>query len=59
MEYLKRDLEHDEAFYKNDLSTFIAWVSSLSDYHRNQQQFPSNHRIKQLRAGWLERIQML
>jgi hypothetical protein len=59
-EYLKRDLEHHEVFYKNVLSTFIAQVSNLSDYQRNQQQLPSNHnRIKQLRAGWLARIQML
>jgi hypothetical protein len=34
-------------------------VSSLSDFHRNQQDLPSNHRIKQVRVGWLARIQML
>jgi hypothetical protein len=56
---LQKDLEHDEAYYKNSLSTFIAWVTSLSDYHRNQQQLPSNRRIKQLKSGWMERIQML
>jgi hypothetical protein len=25
MEYLQKDLEHDELFYKNDLSTFVVW----------------------------------
>jgi hypothetical protein len=52
-------LEHDELFYKNALSTFVAQVSSLSDFHINQQDLPLNHRIKQVRAGWLVRIQML
>jgi hypothetical protein len=46
-------------FYKNYLSTFVVWVSSLSDFHRNQQDLPSNARIKQVKAGWLARIQML
>jgi hypothetical protein len=54
--YLKKDLEHEEAFYKKVLSTFIAWVSSLSEYHRNQQHLPSDHRIKQLRTCWLASI---
>jgi hypothetical protein len=59
MEYLKKDLEHDESFYKKSLSTFNAWVSSLNDYHRNQQNLPSNNRIKQLKLGWMTTIQKL
>jgi hypothetical protein len=52
-----KDLEHDELFYKNVLSTFVARVSSLSDFHRNQQYLPSNCRIKQVKVGnWLARI---
>jgi len=31
MEYLEKDLEHDELFYKNALSTFVVHVTSLSD----------------------------
>jgi hypothetical protein len=59
MDYLKKELEHDEAFYKNVLSTFITRVSTLSDYHINQRNLPSNHRIKQLKSSWMEMIQML
>jgi hypothetical protein len=59
VEYLQKYLEDDEFFYKNALSTFVSRVSSLSDFNRKQQDFPSNHRIKQVKVGWLERIQML
>jgi hypothetical protein len=34
-EYLKRDLEHDEGFYNNEVKKFIAWAISLSDHHIN------------------------
>jgi hypothetical protein len=58
-EYLKKYLEHDEGFYNNEVKTFIARVTSLSDHHINQQQFPSNKRIKQIREGWEARVNML
>jgi hypothetical protein len=48
IEYLKKYLEHDEGFYNNEVKNFIAWVTSLSDHHGNQQQLPSNKRIKQI-----------
>jgi hypothetical protein len=37
----------------------VAQVLILSDFTRKQQDLPSNHRIKQIMVGWLERVQML
>ena len=54
-----KDLENDELFYKNALSNFITQVSNLSDFNREQQDPPSDCRLKQVRARWLVRIQML
>ena len=42
MNYLQKYLEHDEYFYKTNLNTFIARVSSLSDFCRNKKNLPSN-----------------
>jgi hypothetical protein len=41
-EYLQKDLENDEGFYKEAVGTFAAKVSSLSDTHRREQNLPSN-----------------
>jgi hypothetical protein len=29
---LQRDLQHDEAYCKNELNTFVAWVTSINDH---------------------------
>jgi hypothetical protein len=58
-EYLQRDLQHDEAYYKNELNTFIARVTTMTDHQRNQQGLPSNKRIKQIKVGWEARVKML
>jgi hypothetical protein len=50
--YLKKYLDHDEGYYKNELNTFIAWVTSMSDHQRSQQQLPSNKRIRKIKVGW-------
>lgn len=42
MKYLQKVLEHDEYFYKTNLNTFIASVSSLSDFCRNKKSLPSS-----------------
>jgi hypothetical protein len=36
-EYLQKDLENDEGFYKEVVGTFAEKVSSLSDTHRREQ----------------------
>jgi hypothetical protein len=40
-EYLQKDLENDEGFYKEAVGTFAVKVSSLSDTHRREQNLPS------------------
>jgi len=40
-EYLQKDLENDEGFYKEAMGTFSAEVLSLSDIHRIDQNLPS------------------
>jgi hypothetical protein len=55
-DYLQQDLENDEYFYKNDLSTFTTWVSDMNDFKRKQQDFPSKNRMKQIKVCWITRI---
>jgi hypothetical protein len=56
---LQRDLQHDEAYCKNELNTFVAWVTSISDHRRNQQGLPNSNRIRKIKAGWEQRVKML
>jgi hypothetical protein len=58
-QYLQVDLENDEEFYKGAISTFVAKVSSLSEFQRKEEDFPSTIHIKQLKACWLKRIKSL
>jgi hypothetical protein len=58
-EYLQKDLENDEIFYKEVVGTFSAKVLSLSDIHRREQNIPSKARLKQINACWLKRIKCL
>jgi hypothetical protein len=41
-EYLQKDLENDEGFYREVVGTFSKKVSSLSDTHRREQNLPSS-----------------
>jgi hypothetical protein len=58
-EYLQKDLENDEHFYMEDVNTFSARISSMSDVHRREQNIPSKVRIKQIDACWSRRIKCL
>jgi phage-related protein len=40
-EYLQKDLENDEHFYKEVVNTFSAKISSMNDVHRREQNLPS------------------
>jgi hypothetical protein len=58
-QYLQADLENDEEFYKGVISTFSARVSSLSEFRKKEEDFPSTIHLKQLKACWLKRIKSL
>jgi hypothetical protein len=53
-EYLQQDLDNDEYFYKNALSTFVARVSDMNDFTRKQQDLPSKNRMKQIKLVGLQ-----
>jgi hypothetical protein len=58
-EFLQKDLQTDEHFYKNAVSTFVARISSMDELTRWKQYFPSKNRLKQIQVGWLGRIDTL
>jgi hypothetical protein len=58
-EYLQADLTNDEEFYKDALSTFVIKISGMTEYQRKQEYFPSLIRVKQLKACWIKRINIL
>jgi hypothetical protein len=58
-EYLQKDLENDEGFYKDVVGTFSSKASSLSDIHIRDQNLPSNIQMKQINYCWLKRIKSL
>jgi hypothetical protein len=58
-EFLQKDLQTDEHFYKNAVSTFIARISSMDELTRWKQDLPSKNRLKQIQVGWLGRIDTL
>lgn len=59
IEYLQKDLENDEMFYKEALTTISMKVSIINETQRKEQNFPSKGRIKQLKAYWKERTKTL
>jgi hypothetical protein len=58
-EYLQVDLTNDEGFYKDALSTFVINISGMTEYQRKQEYFPSQTRVKQLKACWIKMINIL
>jgi hypothetical protein len=52
-------LQHDEGYYKNELNTFVARLTSMTNHQRNQQGIPSSKRKKKIKAGWEERVKMM
>jgi hypothetical protein len=58
-EYLNADIENDEGFLKDGVSMFTAKVLAMTEQRRKQEDFPSQSRIKQLKACWIQRINIL
>jgi hypothetical protein len=58
-EYLQKDLDNDEHFYKEVVGTFSAKVSNMNDVHRREKNLPSKIRLRQINACWLKRIKCL
>jgi hypothetical protein len=55
--YLQVDSKNDEDFYKGVISTFSERISSLGEFQRKEEDFPSTINLKQL--CWLKRIESL
>jgi hypothetical protein len=58
-EYLNADLKNDEGFLTDGVAMFVAKVSAMTKQRRKQEDFPSQSRMKQLKACWIERINTL
>jgi hypothetical protein len=59
IEYLKADIENDEGFFKDGLATFNMKVSKIIEYEIKQEDLPSQAHIQQLKACWIQRINVL
>jgi hypothetical protein len=58
-EYLNAYLKNDEGFCTDGVAMFVAKVSVMTDQRRKQEDFPSQSRVKQLKACWIERVNTL
>jgi hypothetical protein len=58
-EYLNTNLTNDEGFFTDGVAMFVAKVSAMTEQRRKQEDFPSQSRIKQLKACWIQRINTL
>jgi hypothetical protein len=58
-EYLNAYLKNDEGFFTDGVAMFIEKVSAMTDHRRKHEDFPSQNRMKQLKACWIERINTL
>jgi hypothetical protein len=58
-EYLQKDLDSDEKFYKEVVGTFSAKISNMNDMQRREQNLPSKIRLRKINAGWLKIIECL
>jgi hypothetical protein len=56
---MQNDIENDERFYEENVSTFSAKVSSLTNICRREKIPPSSTRMKYIKACWLRRIKNL
>ena len=52
-------MNNDERFFIDEVSMFVAKVSTMMDHRRKQEHFPSQSCMKQLKACWIERINTL
>jgi hypothetical protein len=57
--YLEVDLQINEGFYKEAITTFVIKVSSMTEHKIKEEYLPSPTRIKQLKACWIKRIKCL
>jgi predicted NodU family carbamoyl transferase len=58
-EYLGADIKNDEGFYVDGLAMFAAKFLAMMDDMRKQEYLHSQSRIKQLKACWIERRNVL
>jgi hypothetical protein len=58
-EYLNTDIANDEGFLKDGVSMFATKVLAMTEQTRKQEDFPSQSRIKQLKACWIQRFNIL
>jgi hypothetical protein len=58
-EYLNADIANDEGFLKDGVSMFATKVLAMTEQTRKQEDFPSQSRIKQLKACWIQRFNIL
>jgi hypothetical protein len=58
-EYLQKDLENVEGFYKEAMATFLVKVLSLSDLHQRDKNISSKTHMKQINSCWLKIIKCL
>jgi hypothetical protein len=59
IDYIQQDLENVGYVYKNEMSTFTTQVLDMNDLTRKQQDLRSNNIMKQIKVGWLARIEFL
>jgi hypothetical protein len=57
-EYLQKDLENDEHFFK-EVEHLYCQNINMNNVHRREQNLPSKVRLKQINACWLKRIKCL
>jgi len=58
-EYLQADLENDEGFYKDDVTTFVLKNLGMTELKRKEEDLPSPTHVKQLKACWIKKIKPL
>ena len=58
-EYLQTDLNNDEIFYQQFVSTFSAKISNINDMQMRELNLSSKIRLKKMNVGWLKMIQCL
>jgi hypothetical protein len=58
-EYLNENLKNDEGLFIDGVSIFIEKISAMMNHTRKHEYFPSQSRMKQLKACWMEMINTL
>ena len=58
-EYLQQNIQNDEHFYNNAVSTSVARISNMDKFVRRKQDLPCKNRLKKIQDGWLGRVDIL